>query len=79
MSYSILDMGRDTRKQAIGGLRDAAAQEERREMQNEQIKTAERTQTMSSMGSGAMIGAQVAGPYGAAIGAAAGFVVGELF
>ena len=79
MSYSILSLGGDTRKQAMDGLRQAADREEQIESTNKQLKTAERTQTMSAMGSGAMIGTMVGGPIGGAIGAVGGLIIGELF
>ncbi|PWI34830.1 bacteriocin [Vibrio albus] len=79
MSYSLLSLAGDTRKNAMKGLRDAAVRETEREQNNETLKAAEKQQTMSAMGSGAAIGASVAGPWGAAIGAVGGFVAGELF
>ncbi|MGF1727081.1 bacteriocin [Photobacterium nomapromontoriensis] len=86
MSYSVLQLGGDTRKQAMSGLRDAANREEEVDRMNKQLKTAERTQTMSAMGSGAAMGAMVGmqagsvgGPMGMAIGAVGGLILGELF
>ncbi|MGD6739679.1 bacteriocin [Photobacterium leiognathi subsp. mandapamensis] len=79
MSYSLLSLGRDTRDQAMDGLRKAAEREEEIERANKKMKTAERTQTMGAMGTGAMIGFQVGGPIGGAIGAVGGLVLGELF
>lgn len=79
MSYSILNLGGETRKQAMSGLRQAADREEEIERTNKQLKTAERTQTMSAMGSGAAIGTMVGGPIGGAIGAVGGLIIGELF
>lgn len=86
MAYSILDVGGDTRKQALSGLREATSREHEREIANDNIKQAERQQTMSSVGMGASAGlmagmqaGSVGGPAGMAIGAAAGFVLGELF
>lgn len=80
MSYSILNIGSDTRKQALSGLRDVANREQEIEHANKQIKTAERTQTMSAAGTGAMIGAMTPlGPVGAVIGGVGGLIIGELF
>lgn len=79
MSYSLLQLGADTRKQALAGLKSSAEREEQREQANENLKQAERQQTMSSVGAGASIGMMAYGPVGAAVGAAAGFVIGELF
>ncbi|QSH59282.1 bacteriocin [Photobacterium damselae] len=79
MSYSILDMGGDTRKQALSGLRDAANRETERENANKQLKTAKRTRTMSSIGSGATIGAMAGGPIGAVVGGLGGALIDGIF
>lgn len=79
MSYSILNIGSDTRKQALSGLRDAANREQEMEHANKQIKTAERTQTMGAIGSGAAIGTAIMPGIGTAIGAVGGLIIGELF
>ncbi|MBE3662191.1 bacteriocin [Vibrio navarrensis] len=79
MSYSLLQLGSDTRRRALSGLQQSAAREELREQANENLKQAERQQTMSAVGTGASIGMMAYGPVGAAVGAAAGFVIGELF
>lgn len=79
MSYSILSLGGDTRKQAMDGLRQAADREEQIESTNKQLKTAERTQTMGAIGSGAAIGTAIMPGIGTAIGAVGGLIIGELF
>lgn len=79
MAYSILDLGNDTRKQALSGLREATNRENEREIANENIKQAERAQTMSSVGMGASMGMMIGGPVGGAIGAAGGLIIGEIF
>ncbi|MCD9504512.1 bacteriocin [Photobacterium phosphoreum] len=79
MSYSVLNLGGDTRKQAMDGLRQAADREEQIESTNKQLKTAERTQTMSAIGSGAAIGTAIMPGIGTAIGAVGGLIIGELF
>lgn len=79
MAYSILDIGNDTRKQALTGLRDAANREEQRDQANQNLRNAERQKTMSAVGAGASIGMMVGGPVGAGVGAAAGLVIGEVF
>lgn len=79
MGYSLLQLGADTRKQALAGLESSAKREEQRDRANENLKAAERTKTMSSIGTGAGIGFAVGGPMGAAIGAGAGLILGELF
>ncbi|UJZ96336.1 bacteriocin [Photobacterium damselae subsp. damselae] len=79
MSYSILDIGRDTRRQALTGLRDAASRETERENADEQLKAAKQTQTMNAIGSGAAMGAMIGGPVGAVIGAAGGALINGIF
>ena len=79
MGYSILDLGNDTRKQALSGLREATSREQEREIANDNLKQAEKQQKMSSVGMGASVGMMAGGPAGAAIGAASGLVLGELF
>ncbi|PSU23808.1 bacteriocin [Photobacterium kishitanii] len=79
MSYSILSLGNDTRKQAMSGLRSAADREEHLESTNKQLKTAKRTQTMGAIGTGAAIGTSIMPGIGTAIGAVGGLIIGELF
>lgn len=79
MSYSLLSIGADTRKRALAGLKESAAREEERDQVNKNIEQAEKQQTMTAAGTGASIGMMAYGPVGAAVGAAAGFVIGELF
>lgn len=79
MGYSLLQLGADTRKQALAGLESSAQREEQREQANDNLKEAERTKRMSSIGMGASAGFAIGGPVGAGIGAAAGLVIGELF
>lgn len=86
MGYSLLSLGQHTKNNALRGLSDVAAREERQESANKQLKAAERQQTVSSVTSGAALGMMagmqsgaVGGPMGMAIGAAAGLVLGELF
>lgn len=79
MSYSLLSLAGDTKSSAMKGLRDAAELETKRENNNEQLKAAEKQQTMSAVGTGASIGMMAGGPVGTAIGAAGGYIVGSLF
>ena len=80
MGYSVLDVAATTRKQAMQGMADVADQEVQREAANEQLKSAQKAQTMSNIGTGAGLGymvgagASVGGPWGAAIGAGIGLV-----
>ncbi|MEZ8965479.1 bacteriocin [Vibrio breoganii] len=79
MGYGIVNIAGNTRKQAMAGLRENANSEEQRKNANENIKNAERTQTMSAVGTGLTAGAMVGGPVGAVIGGLGGFIAGELF
>ncbi|WGY45222.1 bacteriocin [Vibrio sp. ABG19] len=79
MSYSLMSLGADTRKQALAGLRSSAQREVERDNVNQNIKDAKRQKTLSAIGAGAGIGTAIAPGFGTAVGAAAGFVVGELF
>ena len=79
MSYSLLSLAGDTKNNAMKGLRDAAVRETNRENTNEQLKAAEKQQTMSAVGQGAAIGTMIAPGVGTAVGAGVGYIVGELF
>ena len=79
MGYGLIDLGAQTRKQAMAGMEANAERETQRENANKQIKTAEKTQTMSAVGTGAGIGTMIMPGWGTAIGAAAGWLASELF
>lgn len=79
MSYSLLQLGADTRKQALAGLKSSAEREVQRDNTNQNLKDAERAKTLSSIGAGAGIGTAIMPGVGTAAGAVAGYVVGELF
>ena len=74
MGYSILDLGNDTRKQALSGLREATSREQEREMANDNLKQAEQQKKMSAVGMGASAG-MMAGMQAGAIGGPAGMAV----
>ena len=81
MGYGILDIGGQTRKQAMAGMDDAAKLENQREAANKQLSAAKKQQTMSNIGTGAAVGmmagakaGSVGGPLGAAIGAGVGLI-----
>lgn len=84
MGYGLLDIGNQTRQQAMNGLKEAARLEDNRELANRDLKARQKQATMSNVGTGAglgfMIGAGTAagGPIGAVIGAGLGFL-GSLF
>ena len=81
MGYGILDIGGQTRKQAMAGMDEAAKLENQREAANKQLSAAKKQQTMGAVGTGAAVGAlagaqagSVGGPWGAAIGAGIGYI-----
>lgn len=74
MGYSLLDIAQTTRKEALQGMEDTTNQEAQREAANKQLKSAQRAQTMSNVGTGAGLGMMAGGPMGAAIGAGIGLV-----
>ena len=79
MAYSIMSLGNATRQQAMQGLSDNTNRESAREQQNEQLKTAKKTQVMGAVGTGAAIGTMIMPGVGTAVGAGVGFIAGELF
>lgn len=78
MAYGLLNAGQATKNQAMTGLKQNAEEEQKRNMMNEQMKQGERTQSASMAGTGAAIGTYIMPGWGTAIGAAAGYVFGEL-
>ena len=78
MSYGLLGLQNRMEGQGLQGVQQAANAQRQRDHANEQLKQAERQQTMSNVGAGAAIGMTV-GPLGAAVGAGAGFLVSKLF
>lgn len=79
MGYGILDIGGQTRKDALGGLRDSANREMEREAANKSLKAAKKQATMSAVGTGAAVGTMVMPGIGTAIGAGVGFLASSLF
>ena len=79
MGYGILDIGAQTRQQGMAGLRDAASREQEVETANKSLKSARKTQAMSSIGTGAAVGTMVMPGLGTAIGAGIGFLADSLF
>lgn len=79
MGYGILDIGAQTRQQGMVGLRDAANREGEMEAANKSLKSARKAQTMSSVGTGAVVGTMIMPGIGTAIGAGVGFLADSLF
>ena len=61
MSYSIMDMGRSTKKQSQGSLKTLADMEQKREITNDQIASQKKTTQMGGAASGAAMAASVSG------------------
>jgi len=74
----LLGSGEAQQKSALKGLGTAATLETSRENASEQLNAAHDQQVLGSTASGAMIGAQVGGGWGALAGGIIGFVAGEL-
>lgn len=79
MSFGLLGLQQELKKDAIGGLGNAANMEQQRNAANQQLKQARRQQTMSNVGTGAGIGMLAGGPLGALVGAGAGFIFDRIF
>lgn len=79
MGYGLLDIGAQTRKDALGGLRDSANREMEMEAANKSLKAAKKQGTMSAVGAGAGVGTMIMPGIGTAIGAGVGFLASSLF
>ncbi|MFL9590420.1 bacteriocin [Aeromonas schubertii] len=75
MGYGLIDIGAQTRRQALQGMQESAQLDEQREAMNKDLKAQKKTQTMSSIGAGAAIGTYIMPGWGTVIGAAAGALV----
>lgn len=75
----LISVGRQYQTQAMRGLDQTAQMEKERERVEESQDQAEKTQTMGAVGTGAAVGFQVGGPWGAAIGAGIGLVASSIF
>ena len=83
---SILGLGNSYKDNAMAGFRQLANLETNREranaeiaFRNDEMKKQETTSAIGSTMTGAAMGAQVAGPWGAAGGAVLGFLSSKLF
>ena len=84
---SITGLGQSYKNQAISGLRDVSKMEAQRETANTQIAEQKKQSQISNTAMGGAMGAMAAGaqaggvtgPWGAVIGAAAGFLFSSLF
>ncbi|HMU65578.1 MAG TPA: hypothetical protein PKE57_00455 [Cellvibrionaceae bacterium] len=80
--YGLMQMSSSVKNSALGGLRDAAMLEERRNQANQALKEQKSQTEKMSMGTGAatgaMYGAMAGGPVGALIGGGIGLLGGYL-
>jgi len=78
MSYGLMEYSQRMRDEGLKGKGDIVKMEADREQMNDRIKSQKKQSQMGGAASGAMMGAQVAGPWGAVVGAVAGFALGGL-
>jgi cytochrome c biogenesis protein CcdA len=79
MGYGLIDLGANTRKQALAGMEASSARETARDNANKQLKSAEKSQTMSAVGTGAGFGTMITPGIGTVAGAAVGFLASKFF
>ncbi|RSM31732.1 Uncharacterised protein [Aeromonas salmonicida] len=72
MGYGLIDIGAQTRRQALQGLQESASLDEQREAMNKSLKSQHKVQTMTNIGTGAAVGTMVMPGIGTAIGAGVG-------
>lgn len=72
MGYGLIDIGARTRREALQGMQDSAQLDEQREAMNKGLKSQQRLQTMTNIGTGAAVGTMVMPGIGTAIGAGIG-------
>lgn len=72
-------MGQDQQQMATSMLGQAAEQETRRGIANRQARQQQKQGALGLAASGAMVGGQMAGPWGAVAGGVIGAVAGGLF
>jgi len=86
MSYGLLGLNQQFKREAKDGYRQVAGLQQAREIANQNIENANRSRNMSSAGTGAGIGMSMGmagGPIsmaaGAAIGGIGGYLVSSIF
>ncbi|MGY3892819.1 bacteriocin [Aeromonas enterica] len=78
MGFGLIDIGAQTRRQALQGMQDAAQLDEQREAMNKSLTSQQKQLTMTNIGTGAAVGTMVMPGIGTAIGAGIG-ALGSLF
>ncbi|MFM4938188.1 bacteriocin [Aeromonas enteropelogenes] len=72
MGYGLIDIGAQTRRQALQGLQESAQLDDQREAMNKRLRSQQRGQTMTNIGTGAAVGTMVMPGIGTVIGAGLG-------
>ncbi len=72
MGYGLIDIGAQTRRQALQGLQESAQLDDQREALNKRLRSQQRGQTMTNIGTGAAVGTMVIPGIGTVIGAGLG-------
>lgn len=72
MGYGLIDIGAQTRRQALQGLQELAQLDDQREAMNKRLRSQQRGQTMTNIGTGAAVGTMVMPGIGTVIGAGLG-------
>lgn len=72
MGYGLIDLGAQTRRQGLQGLQESAQLDEQREAMNKRLRSQQRGQTMTNIGTGAAVGTMVMPGIGTVIGAGLG-------
>ncbi|MGY3876478.1 hypothetical protein [Aeromonas enteropelogenes] len=72
MGYGLIDIGAQTRRQALQGLQESAQLDDQREALNKRLRSQQRGQTMTNIGTGAAVGTMVMPGIGTVIGAGLG-------
>ena len=73
--YGLTDIQRSMDDSASAGLAQASNLEKQRKMLGDQLRSADKQQMTSNIGTGAGLGFMAGGPVGAAIGAGVGYLM----
>lgn len=79
MSWSLLQAGQQTRRNAMNSMATLADEEQKRNATNDQLENQYKQGIVSGVGSGAMVGATVAGVPGAVVGGVIGGLASAFF
>jgi hypothetical protein len=79
MSYGLLGLSQQFKREAKDGYRQVAGLQQAREIANDNMETAAKSRNVNAAGMGAGIGMSMGGPVGAAIGGIGGYLVSSIF